>query len=268
MITKPEILGGLVLVSVFCLASCASSGGRKGSTESDCEDYADNDGDQLTDCDDPDCSDEEFCVRETDCANTLDDEEDGFTDCEDLDCVNDPACVTEGYSCHVLSMCYFCCATGDTDCHQTCDAATSSAGLAQMGVLLDCASQHCGTDCVPVWNCYQCTMDHCKPALENCGLPATGQDNCLTLFGCTEPLVLPHGTGDATSCPVERGILDLEECFRRADRQATDLFLTAYFCVLEKCYDVCYANHDNAACNACSLNDCQTEVTECLGDDQ
>ena len=77
----------------------------------DCTDGLDNDGDGLTDCQDPDCGDDnpecdegddddsagdddDSGPGELDCDNTLDDDSDGLADCDDSDCAADPNCQT------------------------------------------------------------------------------------------------------------------------------------------------------------------------------
>lgn len=58
---------------------------RLGGAAEDCFNGIDDDGDRLTDCDDPDCA--EVCRPEPeDCFNGRDDDRDGLTDCEDFDC--------------------------------------------------------------------------------------------------------------------------------------------------------------------------------------
>jgi len=58
-----------------------------------CNDNFDNDGDDLTDCDDvEDCAAAVNCVPEAICDNNVDDDDDGGTDCEDLDCAFVPVC--------------------------------------------------------------------------------------------------------------------------------------------------------------------------------
>ena len=60
-----------------------------------CDNGVDDDGNDLTDCDDPDCA-TSFppCLDEI-CDNGLDDNEDGFTDCEDEMCADEVICATE-----------------------------------------------------------------------------------------------------------------------------------------------------------------------------
>ena len=92
--------------------------------ETDCSNGTDDDEDGLTDCDDPDCSDDPACPEnctngvdddadgdsdcddtecagiepcvETFCGDGLDGDQDGMTDCEDPDCAGDPACESVG----------------------------------------------------------------------------------------------------------------------------------------------------------------------------
>jgi cysteine-rich repeat protein len=105
-----------------------------------CDDRADNDSDGLTDCADPDCADDAFCLcgngvvegneecddgNNTDgdgcasdctvesvgpeiCDNNIDDDMDGVIDCLDPDCSNDPACSSQ-------------CGDGVVDAGEACD---------------------------------------------------------------------------------------------------------------------------------------------------
>jgi hypothetical protein len=59
-----------------------------GSDTEGCTNGADDDGDGLADCEDPDCVD--ACAE--DCANGLDDDADGAIDCSDDECAGDAAC--------------------------------------------------------------------------------------------------------------------------------------------------------------------------------
>jgi hypothetical protein len=60
-----------------------------------CDDNQDNDADGNTDCDDADCSDDAACQPTEICDNAQDDDGDGQTDCADLDCQDDAACQVE-----------------------------------------------------------------------------------------------------------------------------------------------------------------------------
>ncbi len=64
-------------------------------TETNCTDGLDDDGDTLVDCDDPDCAADPACAApatETNCTDGLDDDGDTLVDCDDPDCSADPAC--------------------------------------------------------------------------------------------------------------------------------------------------------------------------------
>ncbi len=62
--------------------------------ETNCNDNVDNDGDGNEDCEDTDCTSNPACI-ESNCTNGLDDDEDGETDCVDDDCNGNPACLPE-----------------------------------------------------------------------------------------------------------------------------------------------------------------------------
>ena len=61
--------------------------------ESSCTDSFDNNGDGLTDCDDPDCESDVTCVEAYHCGNDVDDDLDGLTDCDDDQCVGSGDCL-------------------------------------------------------------------------------------------------------------------------------------------------------------------------------
>jgi hypothetical protein len=60
-------------------------------SETDCSDGLDNDGDGYYDCEDFDCTGDAACPVE-DCTDGLDNDGDGYYDCDDYDCAGDPAC--------------------------------------------------------------------------------------------------------------------------------------------------------------------------------
>jgi hypothetical protein len=59
----------------------------------DCDDDVDNDGDTVTDCDDPECRWVLPCYEDI-CDDGIDNDDDGPTDCEDFDCMSLPECPT------------------------------------------------------------------------------------------------------------------------------------------------------------------------------
>jgi len=64
------------------------------STEANCSDLVDNDGDSAVDCDDADCVNDPACqlVPVENCSDLVDNDGDSAVDCDDADCANDPAC--------------------------------------------------------------------------------------------------------------------------------------------------------------------------------
>ena len=57
----------------------------------DCDDGLDNDGDTVTDCEDPECRWQLPCYEDV-CDDGIDNDEDGPTDCDDFDCKSLPEC--------------------------------------------------------------------------------------------------------------------------------------------------------------------------------
>ncbi len=96
-------------VLLLTLQSCANGSGSSndGSSNNDtdnreiCTGGDDEDGDGLTDCEDPDCTTDPACntYHEVICSDSLDGDKDGLTDCEDPDCTTDPACTTSQEDC-------------------------------------------------------------------------------------------------------------------------------------------------------------------------
>lgn len=78
---------------------CSSDSACTGpTTETDCSDDVDNDGDGNTDCLDSDCSADPACTgptTETACSDGVDNDSDGQTDCDDEDCFTDPVCSSD-----------------------------------------------------------------------------------------------------------------------------------------------------------------------------
>ena len=57
-----------------------------------CTGGADDDGDGLVDCDDPDCNFAPECAPTEDCTNGVDDDGDSLVDCDDPNCGGHGAC--------------------------------------------------------------------------------------------------------------------------------------------------------------------------------
>lgn len=73
------------------------------STESNCSDGRDDDGDEMIDCADADCFEAPNCLaggnserNDQRCGDWIDNDGDGLVDCEDSDCTHDPVTVCHG----------------------------------------------------------------------------------------------------------------------------------------------------------------------------
>jgi subtilisin-like proprotein convertase family protein len=84
-----------------------------------CDNVLDDDGDDLADCDDPDCAVAEQCVPEMMCADGRDNDRDDQIDCADTDCATAVQCLPEGDCTNGTDDDE----DGDTDCADT-DCAT------------------------------------------------------------------------------------------------------------------------------------------------
>jgi hypothetical protein len=66
-----------------------------------CNNGIDDDGDNLIDCNDPDCTADPACAPVAEiCNNGSDDDGDGAIDCQDTDCTADPACAPNAEICN------------------------------------------------------------------------------------------------------------------------------------------------------------------------
>lgn len=68
----------------------------EGSSRQSCSNHCDDDGDHLTDCDDPDCAVQCLLLTERLCGDGIDNDDDGKTDCDDSDCASWPSCRKDG----------------------------------------------------------------------------------------------------------------------------------------------------------------------------
>ena len=73
------------------------TGGASVTTEADCSNGVDDDGDALTDCLDPDCDGVAACEFDTEltCNDAIDNDADGAADCQDPDCEDSSYCDTD-----------------------------------------------------------------------------------------------------------------------------------------------------------------------------
>ncbi|WP_138433850.1 S8/S53 family peptidase [Winogradskyella algicola] len=85
-----------IFIFITVLLSCNNDNANESNDLQEveiCNDSTDNDGDGLTDCEDPDCNDNANC--EEICNDGIDNDGDGFIDCSDLDCEDFPDCLIE-----------------------------------------------------------------------------------------------------------------------------------------------------------------------------
>jgi len=90
------ICGPACVVDADCPTTATCDAGRCVESAEDCWFGADEDGDGLTNCDDPDCAAAGWCPTPApeSCTNEFDDDLDGLIDCCDPDCVGDGNCWT------------------------------------------------------------------------------------------------------------------------------------------------------------------------------
>lgn len=93
----------LSLALGLCALSTPAAYGQAVTTETDCQNRVDDDGDGLTDCADADCYNTELCkssggLENTDekCSDFIDNDGDGSVDCEDMDCSAQSIAVCQG----------------------------------------------------------------------------------------------------------------------------------------------------------------------------
>lgn len=108
-------------LAMVCVGDAlAQPDGDKPTTETNCSDGLDNDGDAVVDCDDADCADDAACKggakppaapapartdKETNCTDRSDNDGDSVIDCADADCFGDAACKPTGTPERSNSLC-------------------------------------------------------------------------------------------------------------------------------------------------------------------
>lgn len=155
------------------------------SSETDCTDELDEDGDSLTDCDDDDCHDDPACyveIPEEICGDRIDNDGDGRMDCEDDECSGQPICETI----ETETVC-------DDDFDNDGDGAT------------DCSDADCDDHpdcvlCLDVETCDNETDDDCD------GFTDCADPECMREEVCTGPC----GGGE---CPERHSDAEIEEAF-------------------------------------------------------
>lgn len=161
------------------------------------------------------------------CDNGIDDDEDNITDCQDPDCVDFLACGRACESaCNVPNGCWDC---HTQNCREPCDACSSctqvngqdsSACTALCTACGDCATNSCSQPCDSCWTCENNYYgDGCREECKSCdACNASGAQDCGSTcsscntckynagsFQCSSPHVFDSITGQcacpAVSCP-------------------------------------------------------------------
>jgi len=138
----------------FSLELLCPSGG----SGENCFNGIDDDGDGLSDCNDPDCSSDPSCVDEN-CTNNIDDDGDGYVDCDDTECWNESSCDGENCANGVDDNsnglvdcadpdCFIFPACSTEQCYDGID--NDGDGLVDCDDIADCGSS---SDCTPEWSC-------------------------------------------------------------------------------------------------------------------
>jgi len=207
-----------------------------GETEN-CSNLIDDDGDGLTDCQDPLCFGKSACI-EKDCSDNLDNDNDGLPDCADSDCDFTQECNPETcasyYDCMVALGCDCThgidCPLEETEaygkcqqkcsasfkCGQNCIAALSVETQENISALQGCVIE-CYTD-GKGWQ--QCLFDECLEEFANCYL--VGESTCEEFF-----FECIYGCGGNPICS--------ENCFGELSAQGYIDFMSWNQCRLEKC---------------------------------
>ncbi len=260
----------VLLVSAGVFWVTCSVGGV--SRETSCTDGIDNNGNGLTDCEDPDCFDHPACktdVREI-CDNGIDDNGNGLTDCDDPQCFNHVACQTVQEICDngIDDN-----GNGYTDCEdaecadhpacrvlgEICDDGIDNTGNG----LTDCEDPECAYH----WSCRDEDYENCTDGIDNNG-------NGLT--DCDDPYCFDHpyclsGEG-SLSC------MGIDVCYRcctpgdescyfaceyagTADAQTR---MNAFYdCVAANCGTQCGSGSTEQECSSCLGLHCSAQIDAC-----
>ncbi|MCB9729638.1 MAG: hypothetical protein H6746_14310 [Deltaproteobacteria bacterium] len=156
---------------VRVVANCCGGNPR----ELFCSNDEDDDGDGLTDCDDPDCSDDpaggvtKICSFEHSCNDGIDNDGDLAKDCADPDCAKRPACTTEASCDDQIDD------DGDglTDCDDpSCDGTVACGGGCPDATVLTCGEPLVG----------QSIANNGVNTFSNQAVPACGQSTRDTTY--------------------------------------------------------------------------------------
>jgi len=166
-------------------ASCGGETDSSQAKEQKCSDGADNDGDKLVDCADPDCSAAPNCGGvaygvpfEANCTDKVDNDGDNLVDCADPDCQQTSACSGVKYGVPI-----------ETECADKIDNDGDN--------LIDCAD----SDCVNAPNCGG--VDYGVPFESDCANNL--DDDGDNLIDCLDPdcANAPGCSGDLYGIPYE-----------------------------------------------------------------
>jgi subtilisin-like proprotein convertase family protein len=197
-----------------------------------CRDGANNDGDALVDCADPDCATDPSCLPEPDCDDGADNDFDGATDCDDSDCDGVSGCE---FGAEVTCDDAF---DNDSDGVTDCDdASCDGLDACEFGTELTCADgfdndsdgvTDCfDPDCVADVACLAETVcddgiDDDGDTFTDCTDPDCAADvNCLPETDCT------NGTdddGDGETDCLDLGCDGLQGCELGAELSCEDGF--------------------------------------------
>lgn len=217
----------------------------------DCNNGVDDDGDDETDCADPDCALSPLCTPAAEnCFNGVDDDGDGAKDCQDSDCEDVPACAPEDCSNFIdddndgFADCL------DTDCVFTsaCQEGDCGDGLDGDGDgFADCLDSECALAPKCIENICGDGLDNDGDGLADCDDVDCADDLVCTEFGCLDGI---DNNGDGL---VDCADPDCKEAPGCTGETCTDF----YACLLESgcgctqgvdCPDV--VSSEGSACQA------------------
>jgi len=226
------VFSPLILGSSLCFSGCVQGGV---SSEYDCSDGTDNDGDGLTDCEDPDCVNDPACKEgeEEICDNNVDDDGDGLTDCDDPHCVDDPVC------------------TGEEICENGID--DDGDGFS------DCEDPHCADDPACIDEETNCNngIDDDGDGLTDCEDPDCAQDPA-----CQAGDLSCKGVRYCYSCCPNSDQTCHDTCYAEGTLQAKEALDALQACIDGNCSTQC-AGGTPQDCESCVNSSCAFHLGQC-----
>ncbi len=221
------------------------------------------------------------------CVNQADDDGDGLIDCADPDCAADPACQVTNLSCGDVLGCIQGCGS-DSACAQGCRDSGCASAQPLIADLVDCVLLSCANPCADPASpaCESCTQNNCGTELSACladTCATTTTENCVNqadddgdgLIDCNDPdcgadpacQTTGRTCGEVLSCA--EGCAGDFTCVQAcqdsgcatAQTLASDLMACAATNCLTECADVA-----SAACQACLGTSCGAELSACFAD--